>query len=353
VKGYAGVVSATREKDVLFSVLIELTYRCNLDCFFCYNDVSLRGRALSFAQYCQLFEDLAEMEVMHIVLSGGEPLAHPDFLRIGAVARELGFVIRLKSNGHALRGDLLRNVLREIDPFVIEVSLHGASRQVHDRQTRVEGSFDRLLVNLDEMIAEGARVKLNATLTAWNERELEKIFELADSLGLPIQFDPDVTPRDDGDFDPLEIQPSADGLERLLKYRAERVQARSNELPILREGDQGLPAPAGTRYCGAGCSALAVDPFGNVYPCVQWRQPIGNLHKDRIGDIWGESTKLVEIRNLNERVRTEVQRRGEMMRFAAFCPGLAEQQTGSPLKLYPGARQKLEIERLLETEDSG
>src|SRR5262249_47912400 len=148
----------------LFSVLLELTYRCNLDCFFCYNDLGQVGRPLSREAYFQLFEDLAALQVMNLTLSGGEPLAHPDFLALGRRARELGFVVRIKSSGHPLRGELLRRVKEEVAPFIVEVSLHGATAATHDRQTRVSGSFERLLANLGEMAAEGLRVKVNTTL---------------------------------------------------------------------------------------------------------------------------------------------------------------------------------------------
>ncbi|HVR06718.1 MAG TPA: radical SAM protein, partial [Thermoanaerobaculia bacterium] len=138
----------TWSENRLFSVLVELTYRCNLDCFFCYNDLGLRGRPLSLTQYYEFFADLRDLEVLNLTLTGGEPLAHPEFLRLGARARELGFVVRIKSNGHALRGTMARRIREEIDPFLIEVSLHGATAAVHDRQTREAGSFDRLLANL-------------------------------------------------------------------------------------------------------------------------------------------------------------------------------------------------------------
>ena len=46
--------------------------------------------------------------MLNLTLSGGEPLAHPDFFLLGSRARELGFVVRVKSNGHALRGAALR-----------------------------------------------------------------------------------------------------------------------------------------------------------------------------------------------------------------------------------------------------
>ena len=114
------LAARTWDENRLFSVLIELTYRCNLDCFFCYNDLGLRGKPLAFEQYYALLQDLATMNVLNVALSGGEPLAHPDFFRIGARARDLGFVVRVKSNGHALRGELARRLRDDVDPFVVE-----------------------------------------------------------------------------------------------------------------------------------------------------------------------------------------------------------------------------------------
>ena len=88
------VVATAWRENLLFSVLVELTYRCNLDCFFCYNDLGLKGEPLSRAQYYRLFDELRDLQVLHLTLSGGEPLAHPDFLALGARARELGFAVR-------------------------------------------------------------------------------------------------------------------------------------------------------------------------------------------------------------------------------------------------------------------
>ena len=145
---YERTILGTWRNHHLFSALIELTYRCNLDCYFCYNDLALKGTPLDFAQYERVLQDLHELGCLHLTLSGGEPLAHPDFFAIGAKARELDFVVRVKSNGHALTGALLERLQREVDPFLVEVSLHGATAEIHDRQTRVTGSFHRLIANL-------------------------------------------------------------------------------------------------------------------------------------------------------------------------------------------------------------
>lgn len=341
----ARVVATTWRENLLFAVLVELTYRCNLDCFFCYNDLGLRGEPLSRDQYFQLFDDLREMEVLNLTLSGGEPLAHPDFLALGARARELGFVVRIKSNGHALRGDLARRIRDEVDPFMIEVSLHGATAATHDRQTRVPGSFSRLLANLAELRELGLRVKINSTLTAWNEAEVAGMFALADSLDLQLQVDPEVTPRDDGGREPLQVTASREGVRRLFELQFERARtAETNQPPeVARGGDDGtMPTPL-YKHCGAGSSGIAIDPYGNVYPCVQWRRPVGNLHQQRVREIWLGSAGLAEVRDLTVEVKDMVAAQGKGAHLLNFCPGSAAAQTGSPLRVYPVAAQRKEL----------
>lgn len=347
---YGELVGRTWKENLLFSVLVELTYRCNLDCYFCYNDLALQGTALALADYERLLADLAELETLHLILTGGEPLAHPHFFSIGGRARELGFVVRIKSNGHALRGAIARRVREEIDPFLLEVSLHGAAAATHDRQTRVAGSFERLLANLEECLALGLRIKLNSTLTRWNEAEMEGMYALADRLGVPLQFDPEVTPRDDGDRGPLSITASPPAIRRLFELQRERAERRSPSGPpvleAVREGDQ-VPALASPgKHCGAGSSALAIDPFGNVYPCVQWRRAVGNLHQRSIRDIWlGDAGGLAEVRAGTEAARALVAGFGPEGRRMAFCPGLAVAETGRPDALYDGARERLALVR--------
>jgi MoaA/NifB/PqqE/SkfB family radical SAM enzyme len=83
--------------------------------------------------------------------------------------------------------------------------------------------------------------------------------------------------------------------------------------------------------CGAGSSGIAVDPFGNVYPCVQWRRAVGNLHERSIRDIWAGNAELEEVRRMSEEVKRNLVPGGLSM----FCPGTAEGLTGSPIPGLP------------------
>jgi MoaA/NifB/PqqE/SkfB family radical SAM enzyme len=312
---YQALLARAVDGNIPFSVLLELTYRCNLDCYYCYNDRASAGQPLSVTQYVSLFVDLRELATMNLTFSGGEPLAYPHFFMLGARARALGFVIRVKSNGHLLNGRLARRLLEEVDPFVVEISLHGASAATHERQTRVAGSFKRLLANLEQMRALGLRVQLNATLTAWNESEIEEMGALAERLALPLRWNMQITPRDDGDRSPLGIAASPEAVRRLRELLERRRSAATTV-------DADPPPPWG-KYCGAGASGLTVDPWGNVYPCVQWRVPAGNLHRENVRDIWERSPALRAVRARTEAFATARAAGTEKVPRTWFCPALA------------------------------
>lgn len=351
------ILFRTWRDNTLFAVLLELTYRCNLDCFFCYNDLGLQGRPLSTERYLRLLDELAEMEVMNLILSGGEPLAHPDFFDLGAHARKLGFVVRVKSNGHGLRGKVARRLKEEVDPYVVDVSLHGARAETHDRQTRVPGSFDRLMDNLPELLDLGIRLKVNATLTRWNEGEIEGMLDIADGLGVPISINPTVSPRDDGDREPLSVAPSRDAKLHLFRALAKRSQQRArkskgergattkqpSKVRIAHHGDEAMPTPSVEKSCGAGSSGVTVDPYGNVLPCVQWRQPVGNLHDQTLAEIWHGSAALEDIRDQTKAAKQMLDGQGERAKRMNFCAGLAHAQTGDPLALYDEVIEEAEL----------
>ncbi len=339
--GLSDIAERTWRENILFSVTLELTYRCNLDCAFCYNDVALRGEPLHLDQYRKLLRDLQSMQVMYLTLTGGEPLAHPHFWELGVLAREGGFMIRVKSNGHALHKTQCRRLKREIDPYLIDISLHGARAATHERQTRVAGSFDRLLHNLAIMKAQGLKVHLNCALTRWNEDEVESMYAIADDFGYPLIISPTIVPRDNGDRSTLSLGASEVGLRQTLAIQARRAQRGSARAQCTF--DKATAKPSSNKQCGTGSSTLLVDPYGNVYPCIQLRRRLGNLHEQSIETIWMTSPALCEVRDLAMQAKELVEGYGPAGEKMGYCLGLAQAHSGDPLAMYPQARRNLAL----------
>jgi MoaA/NifB/PqqE/SkfB family radical SAM enzyme len=319
---YHGRIKRTlREQALLHGVMLELTYRCNLDCFFCYNDRQLTGRPLALEDYRSLLADLAAMRVLFVSLTGGEPLVHPHFFDIGRAARELGFAIRVKTGAHGLRGRVARRLKEEVDPLQTEISLHGATAATHDRQTRVPGSFEKLMAAMPEILDLGLRPAFVSTLTAWNEHEVGAMFALADGLGVRLRFQGPVGPRDDGDRAPLSIQPSAAGWERIVALAAERQEASPTALECGPPAEEG--AAGAKPHCGVGSEEILIDPYGSVFPCLHLRWPAGNVHERPIEEIW-RSHVFRDALKLSYDSAARIRREGPLSILGAplYCPGL-------------------------------
>lgn len=291
------VLRKVRAQRLLHDVTVELTYACNLDCFYCYNDRAKQGKPLSLAQYRTLFEDLARLQTLFVMLTGGEPMVHPHFFEIGAMTRELGFVVRIRTNGHTLHPRNVERLQREVDPYAVEVTVHGATAGVHDRQTRVPGSFARLIRNLRGAREAGLRCSMVATPTAWNEHQVEAMVALGDEIDVPLRFQGPVAPRDSGDLEPLCLQPSRstwDRIDALVEERRTRSQAGGGARPqpeVAASADTEVPAT-----CGIGAAGVDIDPFGTVRACIHLAEGAGSLHEQSIEEIWHHSPLFVRAR---------------------------------------------------------
>ena len=286
----ADTLRKVREQRILHDVTLELTYRCNLDCFYCYNDRDKPGTYLSIEQYKTLLDDLAEMQTLFLMLTGGEPMMHPGFFEIGNHARKLGFVTRIRTNGHSLNKRLAKRLKEEVDPYIVEVSLHGATAEVHDRQTRVEGSFERLVKNIKTAREVGLRCNVVSTPTAWNEHQIKEMFSLCDSLNVPLRFQGPVAPRDNGDTEPLIIQPKPETWDRITDILTKRKKVRPKPAgKTFRTGPAEKSDPEEKAMCGVGVSGVDIDPYGNVQACMHLQTSAGNLHDGSIKEIWNNS----------------------------------------------------------------
>lgn len=315
------IIPRIKQQRLLHDVTLELTYGCNLDCFYCYNDRDKVGKLLSLAQYRTLLEDLASMETLFLMLSGGEPMLHPHFFEIGAMTRELGFVTRIRTNGHSLGRRNAKRLRDEVEPYMVEVSLHGADAATHDRQTRVAGSFDRLVANLRGALEIGLRCNVVTTPTAWNEHQIDEMFALCDSLGVLLRFQGPVAPRDNGDTEPLIIQPSPSVWEEISKGQAQR---RPHVEPLSI-----APSKANQEEeqatCGVGVAGVDVDPYGNVQACMHLQRSAGSLHEHSIEEIWQDSPVFRQARERAVAAAKQFENSGpQQMGAPLFCIAVDE-----------------------------
>jgi AdoMet-dependent heme synthase len=77
--------------------------------------------------------------------------------------------------------------------------------------------------------------------------------------------------------------------------------------------------------CSAGHSACYVSPYGDVYPCVQFPLPTGNVREQRFLDIWRYSERMNEVRSIRLKDLTTCTSCTHVS-GCSRCPGLAFQE---------------------------
>ncbi|MGK3963835.1 pyrroloquinoline quinone biosynthesis protein PqqE [Sorangium sp. So ce118] len=166
-----------------YTLIAELTYRCPLRCPYCSNPMELAGAAgeLSTETWCRVFAEAAELGVMQLHLTGGEPLARRDLEALVRRARELGLYTNLITSGVPLARERLA-ALRAAGLDNVQLSVQDADAA---RADRIAGyaAFDHKLAVAGWVKAEGLPLTVNVVLHRANIENVPAIIALAERLG--------------------------------------------------------------------------------------------------------------------------------------------------------------------------
>lgn len=86
-------------------MLAELTHRCPLACPYCSNPIDLarQDSELGTADWVRVFNEAAQIGVLQLHLSGGEPASRRDLEELVEAAREAGLYTNLITSGSGCR----------------------------------------------------------------------------------------------------------------------------------------------------------------------------------------------------------------------------------------------------------
>jgi MoaA/NifB/PqqE/SkfB family radical SAM enzyme len=159
-------------------VTLYLTERCNSRCVTC--DYWRHGRTdMDIESVARLLPNLAQLGTRVVVLSGGEPLLHPQWAAIARLLKSDGIEVWLLTSGLALA----KHARRAAELFHnMTVSLDGTDRETY-AAIRGLDAFDKVCAGISAAAELGLRPNLRVTLQRANFRQLPAFVELARSLG--------------------------------------------------------------------------------------------------------------------------------------------------------------------------
>src|SRR5690242_2288333 len=126
--------SAAETFGIPLAVLAELTHRCPLQCPYCSNPVELdrAGSELTTEEWKKVLSELAEIGVLQIHFSGGEPTARKDLVELVQHATDVGLYTNLITSAVLLTRDKLAR-LADAGLCHAQISFQGSEHALADR----------------------------------------------------------------------------------------------------------------------------------------------------------------------------------------------------------------------------
>ncbi|MDD5628717.1 MAG: radical SAM protein [Elusimicrobia bacterium] len=165
---------------------VRLTRCCNQRCLFCHDRGAQDGGAAAWDALRRDLDRGRRQGLRRVVLSGGEPTLHPRYLAVVRLAKRLGYThIQTITNGRRFcYPDFLRAALAA-GLNEVTFSLHGHTAALHDRLTRVPGSFVQALAGLRAALAApGLIVSVDVVINRLNLPVLRRLLEFYIAVGV-------------------------------------------------------------------------------------------------------------------------------------------------------------------------
>jgi radical SAM protein with 4Fe4S-binding SPASM domain len=162
---------------------LAINTKCNNSCIWCYDKVSQNH---DFDMSERIFDKalslLKQANCKYLTFLGGEPTLHPklsDFIHKTATNGLISIVV---SNGSGYTDNFLNSIECIKSEVVLNVSIEGATAETHDKITKNEGSFEKLLSGLNLAKSRNFDVATIMTLCSANMYELTDVINLLEGL---------------------------------------------------------------------------------------------------------------------------------------------------------------------------
>ncbi len=279
-----------------------VTQRCSLDCGHCLAKDDGQGRELTLNEATTLLDQIAELGVPELLLTGGEPLERPDLPAIIELLAERR--LRWSLNTAVYPGEESLAAMRRWPPGFVAVSLDGPE-QLHDSFRGRRGAYADAMraISLYTELTDGA-VAAGTTVTRQSFDQLDDTFRDviqsgASSWGIHLVFS-EGRARHRPD-----LQLNRQQAQQLIAFTASRRQhfpvTLADEIgycgewePLVRD------APF---YCGAGRAQCVVLADGHVVPCTTTDHgaSVGTIREHSLAALWRDG--FAELRDFRPDAR--------------------------------------------------
>ena len=259
----------------LTNVHIEITSMCNERCIHCYIPHENKTVQMSMEMFYDILEQCKEMKVLHINISGGEPMIHPNFLDFIKKCHKYNFSVNVLSN-LTLLDEKIAFEMHKNPLLGVQTSLYSMNKDVHDGITKMAGSYEKTINGIMLLKKYNIPLQISCPIMKQNENEYDDVVKWGKINNINVGSDYVIIGRYDSSTQNLNNRLSVSDIEKIIRRKA-------NDDPnyvynIEKEADKRKGLTSEDYVCSVCHSTICVAENGNVYPCAGWQSyVIGNI----------------------------------------------------------------------------
>ncbi|XRP96542.1 radical SAM protein [Methanocaldococcus sp. 16A] len=310
-----------------FLVVWDVTYRCNLRCKHCYaNAGKPLEDELNTEEAKKVVDILGNAGVVALAFSGGEPLMRKELFELIDKAKDYDMQVSIATNGTLLTKENVKK-LKDHGVDFIQISLDG-TKETHEKFRGIEGIYDRTVEGIRNVVEENICCAIATTATKLNYKDVPKVMDFAEELGVDYFMLYNYIPVGAGDF---EIDLSPEEREELLNMLWEKLNNETGKkcktaflstAPYysrtalehnkyylathfanvdLDENERLKSLANFIGGCGCGRFYLSLRANGDIQPCVFFPLKLGNMREfndeNDFLNFWKENKILNDLRD--------------------------------------------------------
>jgi PqqA peptide cyclase len=282
-------------------LLAELTHRCPLGCPYCSNPLALDPRVseLDTETWARVFREAAALGVLQVHLSGGEPGARRDLVKLTESAHDAGLYTNLITSGVGIIPATLEK-LADAGLDHVQISIQDNAASTADLIAGYDGAFARKRALAAEVVRLKLPLTVNAVIHRANIDHIEDMVALALELGASRVEIAHVQYYGWALRNRARLMPTGEQVQRAAAAVETLRQRHHGEIlidAVVPDYFARLPKPC---VGGWGRRSLNVTPSGKVLPCHAAESIPGlefwSVRTHSLAEIWANSPAFEAFR---------------------------------------------------------